>query len=197
MLRPALVVLVLGLAACAAACGPEPEPSFGDPSGIAGRKIPNDGNEAPSPGTSPGDAGATSSGGTTDPFSPAPAAPTQTAKAAHAAKGQTAILPTLACGSCHGGSGPGPSWAIAGYVEAKGAGANGAIVAVMDGTTRLAAAKTDSDGFFWVAGTPVAKGNVSVKLTKVAKMGTTLSTGGNNCNSSSCHTGSAGTIQVE
>ncbi len=189
-------VLLFACIALGGACGGEPEPSFGDPGDIAGRKL--GGNTSGPSTSSSGDGGSTSSSGGADPFSPEPAAPTTTAKAAHKAKGQPDPVPTLACGSCHNGT-TAPAWAIAGYIEKKGGGgAKDAIVVVVDGATRVAA-KADADGFFWVAGTPVTKGNASAKLTKIGKMLTPLAAGGGNCSASACHTptGAGSTMSIE
>lgn len=190
------------LALALVGCGAEPEPAFGPPSAIEGRVVPGL-EEGTSTTTPTADGGTTPTGDTLFPAGAAePAAPTQSATAAHAAKGAPAMLPTLECGSCHkaGGTAARVPWAIAGYVEngKDGKGASGAVVAVADGTKRIAA-KTDADGFFWAAGDEVKAGKAGVRLNagNIRRMATSLGTGGGNCGSTNCHNGAAGTIKVQ
>ena len=190
------------LALAVTACGAEPEPAFGPPSSIEGRVVP--GLEEGTSTTTPTGDGGTTPGG--DPLFPTgaaePPAPTQSATAAHQAKGAPAMLPTLECGSCHkaGGTAARVPWAIAGYVEngKDGKGASGAVVVAVDGATRVAA-KSDADGFFWAAGAEVKAGKAGVRLNagNIRRMSTSLSTGGGNCGCTSCHNGAAGTITVQ
>ncbi len=196
-----LAICVGAAAAGASACGPEPEPAFGDPSGIVGKKL----KEKAGGGSSSGDGGATPDGD----FPPTdPPAPTTTAEAAHAAgaaKGAPAISAALECLSagCHGGGGTAPPFAFGGYVVKAGAPAVGAVIAVKTAGGFLAA-KSDAKGFFWLKGERVTEGTVAAKpdgATSPAQeklMATDLlpTNDNGNCNSGKCHNGGTAPVFV-
>lgn len=201
------LVLAIGLAVGAtgaSGCGAEPEPAFGDPSGIVGKKLKEKAGGGSSS-SSGGDGGAEPDG-----YFPAtdPPAPTTTAEAAHAAgaaKGAPAISATLECLSagCHGGGGTAPAFAYGGYVVKSGAPAAGAIIAVKTSSGFLAS-KSDPKGYFWFKGPRVTEGSVAAKPEGATApqqeklMGGDLlpSNDNGNCNSGKCHNGGTSPVFV-
>lgn len=177
-------------------CGcAEPDPSFGDPNGIIGKKLPNE------PATS------TEGGGVFGaPYSATtPPPPTTTLRAAHAAKSQPAPDVVTECLACHGATAAGttPTWAFGGrIVDSAGAPATNADVVVVQGTTKIGPVKSDADGFFWA---PASSGTVATgarvyvrKESSEQQMGGQLQAGtGGACDSTAgCHGGTSGPGKV-
>jgi hypothetical protein len=67
-----------------------------------------------------------------------------------------AIAPTLDCLGCHNGSGA-TAFAFAGYVAGSDGGAPGVTVHL-----DMLATESDSNGYFWLAGTAAPSGSASV-----------------------------------
>jgi hypothetical protein len=172
--------LLLALAAIPFAACQEPDPNYGDPNGIVGKKLPNEQSVAAT--------GATNA-----------QAPTTTLKAAHGSDagvaGGAPLDSVPDCLGCHTGSGAAPKFAFGGRVENSGNGVADAVVSV----TGLTAVKTDADGYFWEKDGDVAAGaNASVTsgTNPPAAMGGALQAGaaGGGCLGSNCHKGSQGPI---
>ncbi len=172
---------LLGLLSCA-----ESDPPYGDPNGIVSKKLPNE-----------SAASVTSDGGTTD-FSPFPTAysatankPTTTLVAGHAAAASqgapSAIDAPLVCSDCHksGGVAQAKIWAFGGRVMRGTAGVPNVDV-IITGTSTLGPVKSDADGFFWLAGTPIGAG---AKATIRNASGKSAMTGtpGLACDTAGCH----------
>jgi len=171
-----------GASSCA-----EPDPPYGDPNGIAGKKLPNE-----SASTAP----TTSSGGTDNtPFSGAYDAnankPSTTLVASHAAaasKGApSAIDAPLVCSDCHksGGVAQAKIWAFGGRVMKGSAGVPNVDV-IITGTATLGPVKSDADGFFWLAGTPIGAG-AKATIRNASGKSSMTGTPGPACDTSGCH----------
>jgi hypothetical protein len=172
-----LIVLLPALSV-AVACA-EPDPRYGDPSGIIGKTLPN---EAESSGTTGADAFGAA-------YSATAFAPTTTVKAAHAgdaSRPQPSDNGSADCTTCHktGGVADKKAFAFGGRVASKKAGVD---VVVVTGSTQVGPVKSDADGYFWKLGTALsAASNVFVRSAdKDGQMGSTITTGG--CDSVGCH----------
>lgn len=174
---------IIALAASALAACQEPDPSFGDPNGIWGKKLPGE-----KPTTAP-------TGSTAE-----VPAPTTSLAAAHGSdKGKAGSAPLTDvpdCLGCHSGTAA-PKFSFGGRVESGTAGVANVVVTVDD----IAPVKSDGDGYFWSTTGEVAKG-ATVKVQKgsdpATVMGPLLAAGaaGGGCMAAgSCHKGSAGPIQ--
>lgn len=196
----AVVLLPAALGVATSGCGPEEEPSFGDPSGIAGKRVPGSSGGTDTPA---GDGGASGDGGavSTDPFTPEPPEPTKTAKSVHTAKGAV-VTEKSACLTCHraGGEAAAFPWAMGGVVHKAGAPVAGATVVAVGSFGRVAA-KSDAEGYFWVplTGAAVNDGTAYARFGTTGKqmvMVTKLATGDGDCNK--CHgTPTAPTVYVQ
>lgn len=177
-----LAAVVLGVAA---ACQ-EPDPNYGDPNGIIGKKLPGEKSTD------------TSSSGTSPSAVPAPTTSLSQGHGSAAGKAGSAPAPDAAakaeCLQCHNGSGP-PKFAFAGRVETGGAGAADVVITV----SGLDPVKSDADGYFWQkTGTVADKATATAQKGATASpMGQTLAAGnaGGGCLAAgTCHGGSTGAI---
>lgn len=172
-------MVAAGVLVALAACQ-EPDPNYGDPNGIIGKKLPGE-KAAPA--------------GTDTSSVSAPPTSLATAHATDAAKAKSAPLTDVPdCMACHTGN-VGPKFSFGGRVVDGKAGVADVIVNV-DG---LSSVKTDADGYFWSTEGAVAKG----ATTSVQKGGTTTPMGqtlgegvaGGGCLATgSCHGGAQGPI---
>ncbi len=147
--------------------------------------------------TAPEDAGSGFLGETT-PFAANP--PPQTAAAQHAAAGQPAQTPSLDCGTCHTATGVGGAFLAAGFVSSAAGSttpAAGVEVRVSVGGTGLSA-YTDTNGFFWILPPVTAPtGPMSAGIRGPGGTPTLMpntQTTPVDCQSTSCHGGTAGNI---
>jgi hypothetical protein len=188
-LRMRLLLFVTVGVAGAIACA-DPDPNFGEPAGIIGRKLPKEGETpgAPGPGGGPTSA-------FPKPYAAADNKPTTTLKAAHDAKGGPAP-DTIAqpCLDCHktGGQAAAKVFSFGGRIAGK----KPDIDVIVGGGTPLGPTKTDADGFYWFVGGAVADGSRPVvrSATEESAMLTALtSTTGGSCDgTAACHGGGQG-----
>jgi hypothetical protein len=130
------------------ACG-TPDPNYGDPGGIIGKKLPSEPGGTSAPGAED-----------TSPFKDTTStAPLKTLKAAHAAANAPAPEAVPECLGCHGKAGAGATskWTFAGRVVNGGAGVKDVDVIVAKDAVKVGPVKSDADGFFWA---PIALGDV-------------------------------------
>ncbi len=193
--------LLVTLGASAALSCAEPDPNFGDPGGILGRKLPGEGAST----------GTTSSGGGVfgAPYSATANPATTTLEAAHAAKGMPnpEAAATLDCLSCHksGGAASTKAFTFGGRVydpdgKAPVAAAD-CIVVLGDGTAKLGPVKSDKDGYFWLLGGVMPAGahvTLRSKDNKEAPMNGPLQATDGACQAGgTCHGGTQGKIRLQ
>lgn len=173
-MRAFALCIVLVIAAVAAACQ-EPDQTFGEPNGIVGKKLPNEGAPLPPP--------ASGSSGT---------APTVTIsmKTKHEAVKGPPPGGKIVCLDCHKAGGTAVEFSFGGQSVV------GATIKV--GT--LAAVGCDTDGYFWLKGGPLPKGSRATvgKGDKAKEMSGSLEgiPGGSCDQATSCH-GNAGTLPID
>lgn len=155
MFRALFVGTIVIAAGIIAACQ-EPDPNYGDPSGIIGKKLPGESSSG-STSTSSGDS-ATASGSSGAPTAPAP---TITVAAAHADSGGggPAVPFSTDCLTCHGGTGPATAKFAFGGLVSNAAGAQ--VTVVVDGLQPVA---TDDAGYFWSTEATALAAGSSVNL---------------------------------
>jgi hypothetical protein len=167
----------VGCALVLASCA-DPGPTFGAPSGILGRRLPDeqeavfdrpDSDAGPGPGSGPA----------------------TTLASAHAAGGGPAPSDELDClaAGCHRAGGRAPPFAFGGRVGGGDAGVAGAKVLVLEGDRRLGPATSDRDGFFWLPGEPAKAGGKAYLKSGAAEraMSSPLPESGGGCDSAQCH----------
>jgi hypothetical protein len=181
-----VTVLLAALGACA-----EPDPTYGDPGGFIGQKLPND----------KGGGGGSSGGSGSDPFggaySPDANKPATTLKAAHtaaASKGAPSGDNVPDCLTCHktGGVAAGKAFAFGGRVNGNQASVD---VVVVDAAGNLGPVKSDADGYFWFESANAVKKGDHVSLrnkSSTAAMTQQLQDGDGGCDGQSCHGGNIG-----
>jgi hypothetical protein len=193
-MRAPLLLTTAVLVAVCAACA-EPDPPYGDPNGIVGKKLPNEG-AASGGGSSSGSAssGAPAESPFGGPYDEAANKPTITLKASHAAKAPSAPEPgdSLNCTECHikEGLATAKPFSFGGRVMDKGQPTADAEVVVVEGGEKLGPVKSDADGFFWFPGDPIkqsAKAYVRKGSGAEQAMGGGLPAGGGGCDKEGCH----------
>jgi len=169
----------LAIAVVLGACQ-EPDPNFGDPNGIVGKKLPNE----------------KAAAGSTN--APPASGPTTTMAEGHLKEKATkANAPAVGAAKdcltgCHTGD-PGPKFAFGGRVETGGKGEADVTVNVGD----LPGVKTDKDGYFWSTADAVKDGDTAAvqKGANPRSMGGTLTAAtGGGCGSAACHGGGTAPI---
>jgi hypothetical protein len=176
-----LLLVTVGLAV-AGACA-EPDPNYGDPSGIVGKTLPKE--------------SAGSAAGGSDAFGGAYSAdankPTTTLKASHQAKGGPTPETVGNCLDCHktGGAAAAKLFAIGGRIAKNTANVD---VVVSSGGDKIGPVKSDADGFFWAPGTLKAGSNAAVRNANGDSKMTQplLATDGGCDQTGTCHGGSLG-----
>lgn len=178
----------LALAAALGSCA-EPDPSYGDPGGILGKKVPNE--------SGSGSSSSSSSGGDDAPFPSAysgtanPAVKSVvSAHAAAVAAGKAApssISAPLVCDSCHkeGQAAAAKILAIGGRVMKGEAGIPNVDV-IVTGPATVGPVKSDADGFFFALGTPIGAGS-KVAIRSQAGKSVMSSTPQASCDTNGCH----------
>lgn len=176
--------MAVALGSCA-----EPDPSYGDPGGILGKKVPNE--------SATGSSSSSSSGGDNGPF---PSAYSGTANpavksvvAAHAAAvaagkaAPSSISAPLVCDSCHkaGQAAEAKLLAIGGRVM-KGENGVPNVDVIITGPTTVGPVKSDVDGFFFALGTPIGAGSKAT-IRSQAGMSPMTSTPQASCDTNGCH----------
>lgn len=180
-----VVIIAVVLGAAAVACQ-EPDPNYGDPNGIIGKKL-------------PGEKSTDTSSSGAAPTAPALTTSLGTGHSSAAGKAGSAPAPAAAgkseCLQCHNGSGTPPKFAFGGRVETGGSGVADVVITV----SGLGPVKSDADGYFWqTTGTVAAKATASAQKGDTASpMGLALEAGnaGGGCLAGgTCHGGSTGPI---
>jgi len=170
-MRGIALCTVLVTAAIGGACQ-EPDQTFGEPNGIVGKKLPNEGDPAPS----------TGGGG-------APVV-TVSMKSKHAGGKGPDPGPKIVCLTCHVAGGSAPEFSFGGQSVV------GATIAV----TGQKPVGCDTDGYFWLEGPPLKAGSRATcgKGTSSKSMGGAIAgVAGGSCDGAApCH-GSPDTLKIE
>jgi hypothetical protein len=185
MRRPLFPIGSVVIAGVVAFACQEPDPNYGDPGGILGKKLPSE----PGAATAPGAVDTGPFAGTT------PTAPEKTLKAAHAAATPPAPAPEAVpeCLGCHGKGAAGATikWAFAGRVMEGTAGVKDIDVIVLKDAVKVGPVKTDADGFFWAPDTAIpegAKTHIRKGTTVTSMNGALTAAKGGACNTTPvCH----------
>ena len=160
----------------------EAEPTYGDPSGILGKKLPGEGSSASASGSDAGVFGVAYDASANQPT-------TSLATAHAAAPGAPAAGDALDCLLCNAlnGAAAAKPFAFGGRVNK--ATPNIDVVVVL-GAQKLGPVKSDAAGFFWLAGSPLAAGGtVSARnAASTSAMSQPLVAGaGGSCDTLACH----------
>lgn len=172
-MRALALCIVLVTAAVVAACQ-EPEQSYGEPNGIIGKKLPQEGDTAVVSGSSSGQGPVV----------------TVSMKIKHENGKGPAPGPKIVCLDCHKAGGSAPEFSFGGKSVV------GATIKVGD----LPSVGCDEDGYFWLKGTPLKAGSKALvgKGDKTKQMSQSLEgIAGGSCDAvGTCH-GNPDTLKID